>query len=264
MGADDVHLSSGPANKFFYMLAEGTAAQDHRRPGARREPRAPAPAHRHRPRQRGEDLVARAHAVHDLDHELHRRPRRHHPRGRWTSNDAQCAAVEAAWDAVDVPAGYWTCADGQLDEGASVLGANPGFESGAAGWTLGGTAEVTNDPNLFFPHSGTRWAVFNGFGDANNVATASRTVTVPNTATATLRFHLFIISNESNTTAFDTFDVLVNGTPVGAAGHFDNRSQNNTYIRYDVPMAACANQSVTLGFRGQEDATSPPCSCWTT
>ncbi len=59
----------------------GHRAQDHRRPGARREPLHRPRAHRHRPRQRVEDLVARADPVHDVDDELHRRPRRDHPRG---------------------------------------------------------------------------------------------------------------------------------------------------------------------------------------
>jgi len=82
-------------------------------------------------------------------------------------------------------------------------------------------------------------------------------VTVPNTATAHLRFDLLVYTEGGLFTEFDTFDVLVNGTKVGETGHWDNRYANNTYIRWDVPMNRWAGDTVTLGFRGVEDFSAP-------
>jgi hypothetical protein len=161
--------------------------------------------------------------------------------------------VVRAWNAVSVPQGYWTCS-GQLDEGANTI-TNPGFEQGTTGWTAGGTTQVTSNPAIGLPAHGTWFANFNSKG-SSNTATLTRSVTVPNTGTATLRFYLLVWSEEQPYSEYDTFDVLVNGTKVGDLGHWSNRSADNTYIRWDVPMSAYAGQTVSLQFKGVEDSSS--------
>src|SRR3712207_8128437 len=52
----------------------------------------------------------------------------------------------------------------------------------------------------------------------------SRTVTVPNTVTANLRFDMLLYSEDSSFGEYDTFDVLVNGVKIGA----DGRSEEHT------------------------------------
>ena len=73
----DVHYCSGIGNHFFYLLAEGSGAKTingvaHNSPDLQR-----LDDHRHRPRRRAEDLVPGADRLHDLEHQLRRRPDRH-------------------------------------------------------------------------------------------------------------------------------------------------------------------------------------------
>ncbi|GAB3365774.1 hypothetical protein GCM10027431_07090 [Lysobacter rhizosphaerae] len=87
--AMDVHYSSGVANHFFYLLAEGAvvpagygagtpANLTPGQPGLQRQHH----ARRHRPRRRPADLVPRPDGVHDLEHRLCRCARRHPQRRR--------------------------------------------------------------------------------------------------------------------------------------------------------------------------------------
>ena len=255
MGTEDVHGTSGVGNHFFYLLSEGTAAKTI----------GGLPHHGTTCDSSSFDGIGRETAgkiwfraltsyFTSADGYIEARDATiQAARDLYPGTPSTCTAVERAWDAVDVPAGYWTCAGGRLDEGDSVIATNPGFESGATDWTLGGTAQVTDDPSFGFPRSGSSWANFNGFG-STNTSTMSRTVTVPNTATATLRFYMLVYSEDDPTSEYDTFDVLVNGTPLGASAHWSNMSADNTYIRWDVPMGAYAGQTVNLQFVGQEDS----------
>jgi hypothetical protein len=254
-GAQDVHFSSGVGNHFFYLLAEGTAAKTigglpHRGTSCN------ATSFTGIGRAASAAIWWRALSVYmtsttgyiDARDATIRAARDLYP-----TTPSRCAAVVRAWNAVSVPEGYWTCA-GPLDEGASTITTNPGFESGTTGWTFGGTAVATGDPAIGFPHSGSKWANFNNVG-TSNTSTVTRSVTVPSSATATLRFDMLVYSEDASFSEFDTFDVLVNGVAIGAAGHWSNQQANNTYVRWDVPMGAYAGQTVTLRFQGVEDAS---------
>jgi hypothetical protein len=254
MGTEDVHNTSGVGNHFFYLLSEGTAAKTigglpHK--GTTCDGSSFAGIGR----DTAGKIWFRALTSYFTSADGYIDARDATIQAAldlYPSSPETCAAVERAWDAVDVPAGYWTCAGGRLDEGDSVITSNPGFESGPTGWTLGGTAEVTDDLSIGFPRSGKSWANFNALGDTNT-STMSRTVTVPSTATATLRFSMLVWSEDNPFIEADTFDVLVNGTPLGDVAHWSNLSADNTYIRWDVPMGAYAGQTVDLQFVGQED-----------
>jgi hypothetical protein len=254
MGTDDVHYTSGVGNHFFYLLAEGTGAKTigglpHNSSacdGATFAGIGRAKAAAIWWRGLSDYLTSASGYIEARDATIRA------ARDLYPSDPTQCAAVVRAWDGVSVPQGYWTCA-GQLDEGANVITSNAGFEQGSTGWNVGGTAAVTKSPSAGFPAHGAYFASFNGYG-SSNTSTLSRTVTVPASSTATLRFYLLVYSEESPSTEYDTFDVLVNGTPIGAAGHWSNRSADNTYLRWDVPMAKYAGQTVTLQFKGVEDS----------
>jgi Zn-dependent metalloprotease len=253
MGVDDVHYTSGVGNHFFYLLAEGTAVKTiggrpHHGTSCEGDTFAGI----------GRDTAAaiwwRALSVYLTSTSGYidaRDATIRAARDLYASSPGTCAAVVRAWNAVDVPQGSWTC-DGRLDEGASTITSNAGFESGTTDWAFGGSAVATKDPNLGFPQSGAWWAVLNGLGVANT-STVTRSVTVPSTATAALRFSLLVTTAEPYVNEHDTFDVLVNGTPVGPAGHGSNLSADDTYLRWDVPMGAYAGQTVTLRFRGVEN-----------
>ena len=254
MGTDDVHYTSGVGNHFFYLLSEGTgprtigglphngiACDGSSFSGIGRDT-----AVRIWYRSLTSYLTSASGYIEARDATIQA------ARDLYPSTPATCDAVVRAWDAVGVPQGYWTCA-GPLDEGLSTLGVNPGFESGPTGWTVGGTTSITQDLSTGFPRSGTTWANFNALG-TTNTSTLSRTVTVPNTATAELRFYMLVWTEDNPFEEYDTFDVLVNGTPLGDVAHWSNLSADNTYVRWDVPMGAYAGQTVDLQFVGQEDS----------
>ena len=255
MGGDDPHFTSGVGNHFFYLLAEGTGPKTI---GGR--------AHDGESCNStdfggiGRDTAAkiwyRALTTYMTSSSGYIDARDATIRAALDEVPADCLAVERAWDAVKVPAGLSSCAaGGPLDEGASVLGANPGFESGTTGWTKNSNVEITKNLNKGIPHSGHWWAGFNAQGRANTARlTRTTQVAVPDTDTATLRFSLLVYSTENPALEHDTFDVLVNGQPIGASGHWSNKYANITYRRWSVPMSAFKGQTVTIGFRGVENS----------
>ncbi|WP_180934155.1 M4 family metallopeptidase [Nocardioides ungokensis] len=254
MGADDPHFTSGVGNHFFYLLAEGTGPKTI---GGR--------AHNGKSCNSttfagiGRDTAAaiwyRALTTYMTSTSGYIDARDATIRAAKDVAPTDCAAVEQTWDAVSVPAGLSSCAGGVLDEGDSVLGANPGFESGATGWSKNSTVKITKDQSYGIPHDGKWFALLNGQGQANTaLLTRTQQVTVPDTDTATLRFSLLVFSRENPALEHDTFDVMVNGTPIGASGHWSNMYSNVTYRRWSVPMSAFKGQTVTIGFRGVENA----------
>ncbi len=253
MGYDDVHYSSGPANKFFYLLSEGTGSKTigglpHNGTSCNGTTFAgigKAAAAKIWWRALSVYMTSTTSYIDARDATIRA------TKDLFPAAPKKCTAVVRAWKAVDVPAGYWTC-QGQLDEGASVLGSNPGFESGNVGWARTGSAIITNNQAIGWAHSGSWWANFAMQGTTSN-GLMTRSVTVPNTATAHLRFDMLVYTEDSIFSEFDTFDVLVNGTKIGPSGHWSNLDANNTYIRWDVPMSRWAGQTVTLGFRAKED-----------
>lgn len=254
MGTDDVHFTSGVANHFFYLLSEGTGAKT-----IGGLPHDGTTCNGTTFGGIGRDAAAaiwwRALTIYLTSVSGYVDARDATIRAAldlYPGSPDRCAAVVAAWDAVAVPEGSWSC-DGQRDEGPNSL-TNPGFESGSAGWTVGGSEVVTDSPSLGVPAHGSWYANFNGRG-VSNTSTLTRTVTVPDSATATLRFSLLVYSEDSPYVENDTFDVLVDGAPVGAAGHWSNRSADDTYSRWAVPMDAYAGQSVTLRLKGVENGT---------
>ena len=64
-----------------------------------------------------------------------------------------------------------------------------------------------------------------------------------------------LYSEDSTFSEYDTFDVIVNGTKIGEAGHWSNLQANNTYVRWDVPMGAYAGKTVTLQLKSVEDVS---------
>jgi hypothetical protein len=163
-----------------------------------------------------------------------------------SGNAATSAAVTAT---VSNAAG--TCAT------TTQLLGNPGFETGtAAPWTA--TTGVINNQASPAPHSGAWKAWLDGYG-VTHTDTLAQTVTIPATAcSATLSFWLWITTAETTTTtAFDTLTVTV--TPSGGAAttlaRFSNLNRSTTYAQRTFDLAAFKGQTVTIGFRGVEDAS---------
>ena len=103
------------------------------------------------------------------------------------------------------------------------------------------------------PRSGKWYGLLNSTKAASD-GTISRTVTIPNTSTAMLRFYMLISTStrvgkhgHADRHRPGTVDIRIDGTliPFGD-GHWDQTFANNTYQRWDVPVDAWAGQTVTL------------------
>ncbi|HET7784909.1 MAG TPA: hypothetical protein VFL36_02985, partial [Myxococcales bacterium] len=108
---------------------------------------------------------------------------------------------------------------------SSQLFANPGFESGATGWTAtAGVIDASTSGSA--PRTGTVKAWLDGYG-TTHTDTLFQTVTIPSTAcSATLTFWLKITTAETTTTtAFDKLTVTVRNTSntvLSTLGTFSN------------------------------------------
>ncbi len=259
MGLDDPHYTSGPGNHWFYLLSEGS--------GTRTingitytSPTCNGSAVTGITRAKAAAIQYRAITVYDISTTSYLSHRDNTIRSAidlYGTGSLECNRVAAAWDAVGVPADYWTC-NGALDEGADTFGAGPGFETNRTLWTTGGQSRVTNDGAIGLPRTGTWFGLLNYAGATSN-GTISRTIKVPNTATAKLRFNMLLSIAYDPSIGFTdgsgTVDVKVNGQVIpNNAGHFDQGYANNTYIRWDIPVNKWKGKTVTLSITGHEDA----------
>ncbi len=251
MGADDVHFSSGPANHWFYLLAEGSGSK---RIGGR--------AH-NSPTCNGSTITGigkvpasriwyRAVTVYmtsTTDYKDARDATIRAARDLFGANSTQCQGVVGAWNAVRVARQDWTCSGTPPGQGTNAV-TNPGFESGSTGWTVTGTL-ITNS-TLWFPHSGSRYAWMQGYG-SNTDDSLRQSVTVPNSPNAKLRFDLLVNTEEaSGGSAFDTLQVRLGSATLGT---FSNLNATDSYTRRTFGIGSFAGQTRQLQFIGNEDAS---------
>jgi hypothetical protein len=145
------------------------------------------------------------------------------------------------------PAGGGSCAS----TGQKL--ANPGFESGATGWsqTSGviGQYGSQGEPT----HGGTWEAWLDGYG-STHTDTLSQSVTIPAGCTAsTLTFWLHIDTSETTTTtAFDKLTVTVGSTTLAT---YSNLNKAAGYTQRSFNVGSFAGQTVTVKFTGTEDSS---------
>ena len=134
--------------------------------------------------------------------------------------------------------------------------ANPGFESGATGWTA--TSGVITNSSGAPARTGSWKAWFNGYG-TTHTDTLTQTVTVPAASSASLTFHLYVSSQETTTsTAYDTFRVQVtSGGTTTTLATYSNLNKGSSYVQRTLNMSAHTGKTVTLRFVGTEDYTLP-------
>jgi subtilase family serine protease len=131
---------------------------------------------------------------------------------------------------------------------ATQVIANPGFESGSADWTA--TSGVIDDSSDAPAHSGSYKAWFDGYGESHT-DTLSQSVTIPSDCTsATLTYYLYVSTEESGSTAYDTFKVTAGGSTVAS---YSNVDDNGGYEKETVDLSSYAGQTFTLKFTGTED-----------
>lgn len=125
---------------------------------------------------------------------------------------------------------------------------NGGFESGSSPWT-GDTGTIGAHSGQS-AHTGTRFAWLAGYGSTHTESVA-QTVTVP-TGCTRLAYWLHIDTDESGTTAYDTFKVKADGTTLATLSNADAR---DGYVQRTVDLGAYAGRQVALSFTGSEDGS---------
>jgi subtilisin family serine protease len=127
--------------------------------------------------------------------------------------------------------------------------ANPGFESGASGWSSSsGVIDSSTDAPA---RSGSYKAWLNGYG-STRTDTLSQSVTLPATG-KTLSFYLRVISNETTTTtAYDKLTVKIGSTTLAT---YSNLNETSSYALKSFSLGAYAGGTVTLTFTGTEDSS---------
>ncbi|MFD8430494.1 M28 family peptidase [Streptomyces coelicoflavus] len=136
--------------------------------------------------------------------------------------------------------------DGGGDGCATDPVGNGGFESGSSPWT-GDTGTIGAHSGQS-AHSGTRFAWLAGYG-STHTESVGQTVTVPAGCTS-LTYWLHIDTDESGSTAYDTFKVKADGTTLATLSNVDARSG---YVQRTVDLGAYAGRQVALSFTGSED-----------
>lgn len=131
---------------------------------------------------------------------------------------------------------------------AKQLLTNPGFESGATGWTASSgviAQHGTDEP----ARTGTYAAWLDGYGAAHT-DTLSQTVTLPTgCSTYSLSYWLHVDTAETGSTAFDTLTLKAGSTTLAT---YTNVNAASGYQQRTVNLAAYAGQTLTLTFTGVE------------
>jgi subtilisin family serine protease len=137
--------------------------------------------------------------------------------------------------------------------GGNLL-ANPGFESGATGWSAS-SGVITNDTGA--PARTGSWkAWLDGYG-TTHTDTLSQTVSVPAASSASLAFYLYVSSEETTTsTAYDTLRVqATSGGVTTTLATYSNLNKGSSYVLRTLNLSAYTGKSVTLTFTGTEDSS---------
>jgi Zn-dependent metalloprotease len=123
---------------------------------------------------------------------------------------------------------------------------NGGFESGSTGWTA--STGVINTGS--YPHAGSGFAWLDGYG-RGHTDTLQQTITIPSGCAATLKYYLWIDTDDEPSAAYDKLTLTANGQTVAT---FSNLDAGSGYVLRSSSLAAFAGQTVVLKWTGVEDA----------
>jgi Zn-dependent metalloprotease len=256
IGRDDVHFSSGPANHFFYLLAEGTARKTiggrvHSSPTCNGTQFGGI----------GRAVAARiwyraldVYMTSTTDYRDARDATVRAARDIYGSGSSNCRAVARAWEAVSVMVQNENCAGPvPAPDGPNAV-ANGGFEGGDNGDWAAPANSILDDPSYGFPHSGRWWAYLSGYAQPITDV-LEQDISVP-TGSVELRVQLLISTSEPLSAGpRDVLRVLV--TPAGGTAQqvasWSNVQASDTYTQRVIDLSSFAGQVVTLEFVGRED-----------
>ncbi|MGX4734732.1 M4 family metallopeptidase [Kitasatospora griseola] len=260
-GSVDVHYSSGIANHFFYLTAEGTGAKT-----IGGLPHNGTTCNGDSFSGIGKDKAAAiwyraltTYMTSTTDYSAARTATLQAAADLYGANSQEQYIVSKAWAAVSLgtalpnpgggtptpsPSGSPT---GNPNPGNALV--NGGFEQGTTGWTQSAN-DITNS-NQQTPHGGSWYAWMMGYGSTASETLSQGNIAVP-AGTPKLTFWLKVTTQETGATAYDTLKVTVNGATVAT---YSNANASAGYVQKTVNLSAYAGQTVNLQFNGQEDAS---------
>ncbi|MFC4018819.1 M4 family metallopeptidase [Micromonospora sp. GCM10011542] len=135
--------------------------------------------------------------------------------------------------------------------------ANPGFESGATGWTA--TSGVITNSASQPARTGSYKAWLDGYG-SSHTDTLAQSVSLPSGCSSyTVSFWLHIDTAETTTgTAYDTLRVQVlnaGGTVLATLATYSNLNKAAGYSQKSFSLAPYAGQTLSLKLTGSEDSS---------
>lgn len=142
----------------------------------------------------------------------------------------------------------WTITSGSGSCSGQIV-KNPGFESGATGWTQSNN-QIIGQWGAYEPtHAGSYDAWLDGYGQSHT-DTLSQSVTIPSGCSASLAYYLHIDTDEYGSTPYDIMKVQVGGTTLAT---YSNANAASGYTKHTISLSAYAGKTVTLTFTGTED-----------
>jgi len=138
---------------------------------------------------------------------------------------------------------------------------NSGFEGSASPWTTTAGVFCSNGASGCSgesAHSGTGFLWLDGYGSAHT-DTVSQTVSIPSGKTsASLAFYLHIDTQETGSTAYDTFKVQVlssSGSVLATLATYSNVNAASGYQLRSFDLSKYIGQTVSIKFTGTEDSS---------
>jgi Zn-dependent metalloprotease len=253
----DVHYSSGPNNRMFYFLSQGSKADaggDYYSKYLVRQPAAMTGI--------GNDKAYRiwfkaltTKFTSTTNYADARNKMLASAQELYGAGSKEAIAVQRAYAAINVGADIDETGGGGGGGGAELL-VNGGFESGATGWS-GSTSTISNLPGQP-PYEGTRYAWMGGKGRRTS-QTLSQAVTIPSTATsATFSFALHVDSTDKTNIVHDTLTVTVRnslGLVQRTLATYSNRDAADGYQIRSFDLSDFRGKRVTLHFSMRENAS---------
>ncbi|MER5281135.1 M4 family metallopeptidase [Streptomyces sp. NPDC002809] len=262
-GSVDVHYSSGIANHFFYLAAEGTGAKtiggrSHNGTTCNNDTFSGL----------GKDKAAAVwyralstYMTSTTNYAGARTATLQAAADLYGTNSQERYLVSKAWAAVSVGTalpdpGTGTPTPTPTDPTPSPTTppsgnalANGSFEQGTSGWTQ--SDNIITNSALQPARDGSWYAWMMGYGTNAIESLSQSNIAVPSTGTPKLTFGLKVTTQESGSNAYDTLKVKINGTTLAT---YSNANASAGYVQKTVDLSAYKGQTVKLEFAGTEDA----------
>ncbi|MET7382699.1 M4 family metallopeptidase [Streptomyces sp. NPDC005526] len=252
VGNLDVHNSSGPANHMFYLLSEGSGTKTIN--GVTyNSPTSDGVAVTGIGRAAALQIWYKAlttYMTSSTNYAGARTAALNAAAALYGTSSTQYAGVGNAFAGINVGSHITPPGGGGGTCTSTQLLSNPGFESGATGWTS--TSGVITTDTGEAAHSGSYKAWLDGYG-SSHTDSVSQSVTIPAGCKATLTFYLHVDTAETTTSSqYDKLTVTAGSTTLAT---YSNLNAATGYVQKSFDLSSMAGSTVTLKFNGVEDSS---------